>query len=120
VTAPLIHLAGDTPRAGRNDPEASHVAADRSSRTRNKIANAVLEILAADGPMTGGEMNEAYRIWRESNPRTFPMCHFDSPRKRLGELAEDALADVISHRHKTVEAVYKVSPEGLRMLGVSE
>lgn len=118
MSTPLIHVDEDKPRARLTDPEASHVAADRSSRARNKIANAVLEILAADGPMTGGEMNEAYRIWRESNPRTFPMCHFDSPRKRLGELAEDALADVISHRHKTVEAVYKVSPDGLRMLGV--
>jgi hypothetical protein len=118
VTTPLITLAGDSSRARRTDPEASHVAADRSSRTRQKVRDAVLEVLAADGEMTGGEMNEAYRIWRESNRRTYPACHFDTPRKRLGELAEEALVDVVAHRHGTVEAVYRLSPEGRRVLGV--
>ena len=112
MTADLIHLAGDTPRARRSDPEASHVAADRSSRSRERVRDAVLEILREDGPMTGGEMNEAYMTWRVSNPRTFPRCHFDTPRKRLGEAADEALVDVIDHRHRTVEAVYRLSPEG--------
>lgn len=120
MTTPLIHLAGDLPRARREDPEASHIAADRSSRTRQKIRDAVLEVLDEDGPMTGGAMNEAFRIWRETNRSTFPKCHFDSPRKRLGELAEDALVDVVTHLHGTVEAVYAISVEGRASIGRAE
>lgn len=116
MTTPLITLAGDTPRARSTDPEASHIAADRSAFSRRKVLVAALVILREDGEMTGSELNDDYRIWRESNPREFPKCHFDSPRKRIGEAADEGMADVVTHRHGTVEAVYRVSPEGRALL----
>lgn len=116
MTAPLIHLADDTPRARRVDPEASHVAADRSSFSRKKVLIAALVMLREDGEMTGVEANERYRDWRETNPREVPRCAPDTVRKRIGEAVQGYLVDVVSHRHGTLEAVYRIAPEGRALL----
>lgn len=118
MTAPLIAVDGDTPRARRADPEQSHVAADVSSYARRRVLLAVLEIIREDGEMTGSEVNAAYRSWWIVSPE-FPLCHSDSPRKRAGEAANEALLDVVGHRKSdwgTTEAVYRLSPEGRALL----
>lgn len=105
----------DSPRARRSDPPASHIAADRSQRGLSKLRLAILHMLTQNGPMTGVAANELYRQY--STLTGFPKCAPDSVRKRLGELADLALVDVVAHNHGTLEAVYVISPEGRRELG---
>jgi hypothetical protein len=119
MTTPLIHLAGDKPRARLTDPPQSHQAADASSYRRKRVLLAVLEIIATDGEMTGSEVNDDYRSWSVVARPEFPRCHPDTPRKRAGEAAEDGLLDVVSHKkgvYGVPEAVYRISPEGRRLL----
>lgn len=118
MTAPLITVDGDTPRARRSDPAQSHAAADLSSYTRRKVLLAVLEVIREDGEMTGSEVNAAYRSWQVVSPG-FPRCHPDSPRKRCSDAAGDSLLDVVGHKkshYGTEEAIYRLSPEGRALL----
>lgn len=94
----------DSPRARRDDPVTSHRAADRSQATRAGIRRAVLIIVNAFGPTTGTGINEAYRR------SGFERAHFDSPRKRAGELAADGY--LTADRANGVEAVYHLTDAG--------
>jgi hypothetical protein len=77
----------DTARTRRTDPLTSHLAGDRSQTTLNDVRNAVAWIFTQLTSATGSEMNEMYRILRKE--KGWPECHFDSPRKRTGELYAD-------------------------------
>lgn len=86
----------DTPRARKTDPAQSQAAADRSAVDRRRIRNAVWAIVKLYGteqPVTGSMVNDIYAARRES--LGWPECHFDSPRKRLGELAAEGVLEVV-------------------------
>lgn len=115
MSGPLIHLAGDTPRAALNHPVASHLAADRSSFARRKVLLAVLEILREDGPTTGVGINEVYPSWVVVGGPYFPKCAPDSPRKRLAEAVVEGFAEVTGHGWRE-EAIYALSEAGEELL----
>jgi DNA-binding HxlR family transcriptional regulator len=120
ITAEPMVTAPDSPRTRCTDPAASHLAGDRSQRGLSDLRVAILWMLSDVGPVTGVRANEVYGEWlRETDG--LPGCAFDSPRKRLGELADDGFVDVVAHNHGTLEAVYALSPEGRRYLeGLSD
>lgn len=83
----------DSPRARVTDPIVSHEAADLSAVNRRRIRNAVWAIVHLYGPVTGNQVNEIYMKRRQV--QGWPECHFDSPRKRLHELAAEDVIDVV-------------------------
>jgi hypothetical protein len=105
---------GDTPRARRSDPAASHLAGDRSQRGLSKLRVAVLRTLLPFGAkgLTGVALNAIYQKQSWVFKAPYPKCAYDSPRKRVAELADMGFVDVVAHNHGTLEAVYAISPEG--------
>lgn len=86
VSMPPMLWDDDTARTRTNDPIQSHMAADRSQATKKDVRQRVLRILADSWrEMDGNEINQAYA---EKYPMT---AHFDSGRKRSGELAAEGL-----------------------------
>lgn len=81
-------LVADTggPRARLTDPLSSHVAADRSSRSRRPVADAVLWLIDQYGPMNGAALCDRYMSMRRV--QQWPVVAYESPRKRAGELVE--------------------------------
>lgn len=84
VVAPLN---GDGPRAGRNHPVQSHMAADRSQRSMQKKKVAVLRLVLQEGELPGAQINDLYLLRSARN--SWARIAFDTPRKRAAELAED-------------------------------
>ena len=120
---PLFDLAigEDAPRARASDPVTSHLAADKSARGLSKLRVAVLRVVSyfPHEGATGSLINAAYRNEHNRDDSKFPQAHPDSPRKRAGELADDGYLDVIGHKvgeFGSPEAVYRISPEGRRLL----
>lgn len=89
---PMI-LPDDTARARRSDPLSSHVAADRSAETRTAVERAVVWMLTGHD-LNGTELNDSYR--ELAVDRGWPMVHFDSPRKRAGELERRGVLRVLN------------------------
>lgn len=77
------------PNVRRSDPVTSHAAADRSASTRKHVADAVFLLVMQEGELTGSELNRLYALRQGRNG--WPVVHFDSPRKRAGELARDGV-----------------------------
>ena len=77
-------LPDDTARTRRRDPLTSHMAGDRSQDTVPAVRAAVAWLFTQVISTTGSELNEMYRLYRAE--RGWTECHFDSPRKRAGEL----------------------------------
>lgn len=90
---PTILVSGDTVRARRSDPPSSHVAADRSAQTRSAVEGAVIWMLR-HLDLTGAELNEDYRLLAAD--MGWPVVHFDSPRKRAGELVRKGVLRVLN------------------------
>jgi len=85
---PILSLLGeDTPRAKRKGSRSSHAGADRSAGTRQRVLDAVYQIVKDCGPLNGNEINAVYL--RRAGGEGWPAVHFDTPRKRAGELAAD-------------------------------
>jgi len=105
-------LAGDTPRARSTDHTTSHRAADRSQKTLPRVRMAVLDILRLRGPLTGNELNDAFH----NGTKNYGKAHWDSPRKRAGEMAEDGL--LTADRSNGSEAVYDLSEAGLAFVAM--
>jgi hypothetical protein len=84
---PAIIPAGDSARTRRSDPLPSHVAGDKSQETVKRVADAVMTIVRREGAVGGTELNRLYRIAAEKG--RYPLVHWDSPRKRAGELVKD-------------------------------
>lgn len=84
--SPPIITSYDTARTRKDDPVQSHMAADRSQATKKDVRQRVLRILADSWrEMDGNEINAAYAA-------KYPMtAHFDSGRKRAGELATEGM-----------------------------
>lgn len=87
-------LTGDGPRARRSDPLQSHVAADKSQETITAVKAAVLLLVRQKGALDGAELNELYAARRDRNG--WPMVHWDSPRKRAGDLHRDGQLKVLN------------------------
>ena len=50
MSAPQIVMNGDTARARKSDPLASHAAADKSAATRGQVHEAVVQLITEYGP----------------------------------------------------------------------
>lgn len=111
---PQIVMNGDKARAGRNDPETSHRAADRSQKNLHETREAVLKLVAIHEPVTGSGINEQYSVL--AGRPGYPDVHPDSPRKRAGELAEDGLLTVTRDKRGT-EGVYRLTDAGRKAVG---
>jgi len=73
-----------SPAVRSTDPLPSHRAADTASRSRQRVADAVLWLLDRYGPLTGEQLNAKYRYrWRGMG---WPQAAYESPRKRAAEL----------------------------------
>jgi hypothetical protein len=94
---PQIVTNGDTARTRRTDPITSHIAGDTSQRTLKDVRNAVAWLFTQVDTATGGGMNELYRELRAEHG--WPDCHFDSPRKRTGEMYDDGELVLVDEGH---------------------
>lgn len=95
----------DSPRARVTDPDTSQRAADKSQASRALVRSRVLHILAYQGrQLTGNQINDHYVLYFGRD------VHFDSPRKRAGELVADGLA-------VRVEGVYHLTAKGIEEAG---
>lgn len=88
-------LPDDSPRVRRADPITSHLAADRSQHSIPAVKDAVLSLLHEEGALPGSELNRLYQLRAERRGWPLPL-HFDSPRKRAGELAVDGLVQILN------------------------
>lgn len=77
---------GDTPRARRSDPIASHLAADQSQQSIHIVKHRVLMLVRQEGEITGRDLNDLYRA--RGDRLGWDRISFDSPRKRAAELYE--------------------------------
>jgi hypothetical protein len=91
-------LPDDTARARRNDPLTSHRAADKSARTKQRVADAVIILVRQQQSLTGSALNDLYR--RRMRRYRWPLVHFDSPRKRAGELVREGLLIILNEDDK--------------------
>lgn len=111
-------FGGDEPRARRIDPIQSHMAADRSAKSLPVVKRRVLRLLAhPDQKRVSG--NELNRLYREAALRSgWTLGHFDTARKRSGELARDGLlkAEREIDGRTLPEAVYTITQRGLAAL----
>lgn len=122
MTAPLIHMAGDTPRARRSDPEASHIAADVSGRTWSRMKEVVFTIFATvevyGVGLTDSELDEYYARW--GSVMGWPSCRYETPRKRRSDLTREGVLEdsgiLRPNRFKGLETVWVISPDGRRLL----
>lgn len=96
MIAPQIVMV-DAPRVRRDDPETSHRAGDRSADSIPAVKAAVISLVAEHGALTGSEINTLYAENRVDHD--WPVVHWDTPRKRAGELAEDRLLNILNADH---------------------
>jgi hypothetical protein len=89
-----IIMDNDSPRARMSDPTESHAAADKSAETRREVRSAVIYLVGLWRGATGSQLNESYATGRSFYG--WPDVHYDSPRKRAGELYADGLLTCFS------------------------
>ena len=90
-----IVMVPDLARAGKLHPLTSHLAADRSAPAIPAVNMAVLTMLREHMVLVGSELNRIYQEQAESRGWPLPL-HFDSCRKRAGELVKAGLVRVIN------------------------
>lgn len=108
-------LPDDTARARRSDPVYSHAAADRSQVNLQQTKRNVLWLVRNLGPITGQDLNAAYR--EAAAELGWPLVAFESPRKRSGELLADGLLKDTLNAPDCAE--YQITIAGLGALGVA-
>lgn len=115
---PQIIIEGDTARARKSDPNASHVAADRSSHGLHESKHRVLQLVRMHESIAGSDLNDQYKIM--SDRMNWKRLAWDSPRKRAGELADDGFLTVVGERlsegNHSLESVYALTDKGLEVL----
>ncbi|WP_193510443.1 hypothetical protein [Cryobacterium sp. BB736] len=121
MTTPQIVLNNDTARTRETDPVTSHIAADLSALTLNESRRNVLELIKTHGASTGSEVNHNYHDRIVAGD--WPPIHWDSPRRRAGELAD---AGFLARRgmrmglYTSPETEYELTFQGLAALEVSK
>lgn len=92
---PVPGLTSDGPRARRDDPAASHVAADQSEASAGAVKAIILTLVFEHGALTGQELNDLYRErWVAEG---WPQVSYDSPRKRAGDLQRAGRLRILNH-----------------------
>lgn len=113
---PQIVMNGDRARAGRNHPIVSHMAADRSAPAIPAVSMAVLTMLREHVVLVGTELNRLYQEQAESRGWPLPL-HFDSCRKRAGELKKLGLVQVLNEEApRGTESEFVLTSRGLEAL----
>lgn len=119
TTLPQIAMTGDHPRARRGDKLTSHAAADASSRHIHETKLRVLHLVNAHVSLTGSQINDLYH----ANVTKFGWkpLHFDTPRKRAGELAELDFLLNAEEQQKAVgnhlpETIYRLTEAGRQVI----
>lgn len=110
-------LPDDSARARRSDPVQSHMAADRSAKALPLVRQRVLRLVAFHGPrVSGNTLNELYV--QKSLSTGWDVVHFDSPRKRAGDLARIGLlkAERNIDGRTLSEAVYTITDKGMEAI----
>lgn len=111
VPMPAIFDDPVGPRTRRKDGRTSHLAGDRSQDSIPAVNQAVLTMVRQEGPMTGSELNRLYQVRADRSHWPMPL-HFDSPRKRAGELAVAGLLVIVNEDDpRGTERVYALPEE---------
>ncbi len=115
---PSIFTDDDSARTRRTDPETSHQAGDNSQRNLHESKRRVLELVKVHAPVTGRELNELYDV--TAARLNWKRIHFDSPRRRAGELARDGYLEVVGTQvapgNNSPEAAYGLTDSGRAVL----
>lgn len=111
---PSIIPNDDSARTRKGDPITSHVAGDNSQRNLHESKRRVLELVELHAPITGRELNDLYSL--AASRLNWKRIHFDSPRRRAGELAKDGYLEVvgtqIAEGNNSPEAAYGLTDLG--------
>lgn len=118
ATKPMITF-NDKARARRKDKDTSQAAADKSQRNLIDAKLLVLLVLKSNPDRTGSEINDLFQFEaarRSIRPRRKGqvLFHWDSPRKRAGELEEDGYLEIVGTRQG--ESLYRLSPKGIQVV----
>lgn len=117
-TLPEIVMADDSARTRKSDPITSHVAGDNSQRNLHESKRRVLELVKVHAPVTGRELNDLYSL--AASRLNWKRIHFDSPRRRAGELAKDGYLEVVGTQiadgNNSPEAAYGLTELGREAL----
>lgn len=114
VDVPFIHstFGVDSPRTRRTDPATSHRAGDKSAETITEVKRALLELVRTRGTLTGSQANVLYREMALRPGSGLSVVAWDSPRKRLGELAAEKVLVALNPDHvRGTETVYGLPDE---------
>lgn len=115
---PSIVPDGDTARTRKSDPPTSHVAGDNSQRNLHESKVRILTLVRLHAPVTGRELNELYEV--SAARLNWKRIHFDSPRRRAGELARDGFLEVVGTQtaegNNSPEAAYGLTDLGREAL----
>ncbi len=115
---PDIVMADDSARTRKTDPITSHVAGDNSQRNLHESKRRVLELVKVHAPVTGRELNDLYSL--AASRLNWKRIHFDSPRRRAGELAKDGYLEVVGTQiadgNNSPEAAYGLTELGREVL----
>lgn len=117
---PEIVMVPDSARAGKNHPITSHLAADRSAPAIPAVNMAVLTMLREHMVLVGTEMNRIYQEQAERRGWPLPL-HFDSCRKRAGEMQKLGLVLVLNEEApRGTENEFTLTMRGLEVLEAAQ
>ena len=104
-----LALGFDSPRAGKDDPISSHMAADRSQETLALTRDRVVLLVRQEGEITGRDLNDLYRA--RADREGWARISYDSPRKRAAELlADGVLACTNEDAARGIGRIYCLGP----------
>lgn len=99
----------DSPRTRRDDPVASHMAADQSANKITEVRKNIYYLLELHGPMTGTQLNDLY-AFTATRRDWWTRVSYDSPRKRAAEMVADGLLMVTNEDAKRgIGRIYEVN-----------
>lgn len=123
LSAPPTIIHDDTPRTRRTDPTTSHQAGDISQRSITTIKAHLLYLMLKNetsNGLTGSELNDLYLF--ATARLEWDRVHFDSPRKRAGEMVDDGYLQIVGTRpsfgrgQSSQESVYALTDKGRKMV----
>ena len=102
------------PRTGRNHPEVSHQAGDRSQKNIHAVRNNILVLIRENPGINGAELNDLYRDTFKR--RNWVRTAYDSPRKRAFEMAEPDSGLVLIQPPRDGGRTFIISAAGLDVI----